>query len=775
MTRVHALVAATAAAAVVAVAALASTADGAVGPLTVLGALTLALVIAKLFPFVIVHKGQAAELTFEEVVLAVMFVLLPPVGVLVGVLASTAIAQGARVRSPIKAVHNHASQGLALSAGLAVQALVGGGPAGTVTARSLLAAGLGVFTFSVVLTVLVWSVIATATGSRLRDVARSSLGLDTLSCTVAVTWGLVAVAVVPSSLFVVLVCIVPVVMLRQLQHQRRQRHHLELLLRTANSISSTMGRQSVERAVLDATRQVVGGAEAALRPEPPRRGELGAVVRTPKGDRWLVVRGGHGRDPLRGGAQALLEGLAAIGSTALENASLVDRVGRDPVTDLPAGALFTERLALTLDGVDGSRPAAVIVVTVDRLDVIKDSLGPAAADVVLGEIGRRLGRIVAREPDVVARPASVGYLGDGEFAVVVPGVDDPDEILPFALAVEKVVRRSVPVADIEVGLEVSTGIALTRTGPSASTVQDALSTAARIARIGGRRIQIAGTDDAPAGASRLTIESDLRAALQRGELSVRYQPVVELDAGRTVGAEALVRWEHPEHGMISPADFVPLAEETGLVVDLDRLVLDRVCRQIARWDLAGLLPEGFAVSVNLSAPHIDEPDVVGFIERLLVRTGVDPVRLCLELTESAVMRDMVGAAATVRALRRLGLRMAIDDFGTGYSSLLYLRHFAVDTLKIDRSFVDGMATEPGDATIVAGTIGLAHALGLRVVAEGVETDEQLERLRYLGCDTAQGFWWSPAVPSQEFAATWLRGQSQTTRDPVRALGAATSA
>ncbi|MGH8977747.1 MAG: putative bifunctional diguanylate cyclase/phosphodiesterase, partial [Acidimicrobiia bacterium] len=256
-------------------------------------------------------------------------------------------------------------------------------------------------------------------------------------------------------------------------------------------------------------------------------------------------------------------------------------------------------------------------------------------------------------------------------------------------------------------------------------------------------------------------ENDLHRALEGGELLLFFQPVVSLREARCVGAEALVRWQHPDRGLMLPDEFVPLAEETGLVVDIGAWVLDTATREAARFQ--GEHDHPFVVSVNLSARQLAQPGLAERLAEVLERSGLAPEDLCLEITESVMMEDADAVISVVERVRALGVRLSIDDFGTGYSSLGYLKRFPVDAVKIDRSFVAGLGTDPGDAAIVSAVVGLAHALGLQVVAEGVETEQQLVEVIALGCDEAQGYYFAPPQPVQDFRT--LIGRARAWRPP----------
>jgi EAL domain-containing protein (putative c-di-GMP-specific phosphodiesterase class I) len=253
--------------------------------------------------------------------------------------------------------------------------------------------------------------------------------------------------------------------------------------------------------------------------------------------------------------------------------------------------------------------------------------------------------------------------------------------------------------------------------------------------------------------------NDLRQALEREEFKLCYQPKVDLVSGETVGFEALVRWQHPERGLVSPEKFVPFAEETGLILPIGRMVLEEACKQARGWQRHSPHSSTLLMSVNLSARQFQHPKLARDIAQLLEETGLDGRALCLEITESVVMEDAPHTATTLRRLKALGVQLAIDDFGTGYSSLSYLKRFPVDYLKIDRSFIEEFREDPEATAVVSGIIALAHTLGIRVVAEGVESAEQAERLRRLRCDLAQGNHFSEPLPS-EAALDLLAGEAR---------------
>jgi EAL domain-containing protein (putative c-di-GMP-specific phosphodiesterase class I) len=285
-------------------------------------------------------------------------------------------------------------------------------------------------------------------------------------------------------------------------------------------------------------------------------------------------------------------------------------------------------------------------------------------------------------------------------------------------------------------LTVSIGVAVTA-DPDRSPdelVRDADTAMYRAKERGKDRCELFGEDMLADVTRRLDVESGLRGALERGELRLHYQPEVDLASGRVHAVEALLRWQHPERGLLAPAEFIAVAEDTGLIVPIGAWAIREACRQAARWSAAPV-----TIRVNISARQLRDPELVAVVREALAHSGVPPSELCLELTESVLMQDVASGAATLGELRALGVRLALDDFGTGYSSLAYLRRLQVDLLKVDRSFMTELGEQPAEETIVAAIVGLARGLGLGVTAEGIETSEQLECVRALGCDSAQGF------------------------------------
>ncbi len=425
----------------------------------------------------------------------------------------------------------------------------------------------------------------------------------------------------------------------------------------------------------------------------------------------------------------------------------------DPLTDLPNRRLFMNRLERVLENkrVEMLGRAAVLFVDLEGLNLVNDSFGHDRGDLVLVEAARRaLGCL--REEDVLAR------LGGDELVALLPSVLDESGALEVAHRVQTALALPFTVDGQEVFLTVSIGVAASEAGVSAGDLVRqsgiAMVRAKRVqSRITAFRMEMA--EDAP---ERLRLESDMRRSLEREEFQVYYQPKVDFKSGRIVSLEALVRWQHPERGFVSPAKFIPFAEETGLIEPLGQIVLETACRDAAGWQRAG--QELLVVAVNLSPMQFRNPNLVDEVARTLRRTGLPPAALELEITESAVLGDVSATIEVLDRLKALGVRLAIDDFGTGYSNLGHLQRFPVDVLKIDQSFVRDMHAETeGDAPIVEAVISLARALNLHVVAEGVETVQQADRLRHLGCDQGQGFFFARPQPSASITLLLERDSS----------------
>ena len=418
----------------------------------------------------------------------------------------------------------------------------------------------------------------------------------------------------------------------------------------------------------------------------------------------------------------------------------------DSLTGLPNRALFLDRIGHALArGERLAQEVAVLFIDLDRFKVVNDSFGHAAGDQLLIQVGRRL-RNCLRESDTIAR------LGGDEFTVLLEGPTAVDDAITAAERILSTLGEPFLIDGQETYASTSIGIA---GGPADRSGRDLLREAdialyrAKAAGRGRYMLFEARMNNSPA--QYLHLESDLHRAIDRNELRVHYQPIFSLHDSAVTGLEALVRWEHPEKGLISPAQFIPLAEETGLIVPIGKWVLEESCRQMREWDLRHLAARGVSISVNLSARQLQDPQLISDVERAIKASDLQPDRLQLEITESVVMQDPEAMVVRLNALKRIGIKLAVDDFGTGYSSLAYLKRFPIDVLKIDRAFVSGLGQAEQDSAIVRTVISLAHALGLRTTAEGIEERAQWDHLEQLGCDQGQGFIFSKPLRPETLA------------------------
>jgi diguanylate cyclase (GGDEF)-like protein len=420
-----------------------------------------------------------------------------------------------------------------------------------------------------------------------------------------------------------------------------------------------------------------------------------------------------------------------------QRSHLAHQAFHDPLTGLANRALFGERLAAAL-GEARPRPA-LLLVDLDGFKKINDTRGHAAGDELLVAVAVRL-RGCVRATDTVAR------LGGDEFAVLRPGAAAAGDAVGVAQVVLERLGQPVEIGSgPSVRVQASVGIALADAETTAVVLQRDADLALYEAKQSGRnRYRVADHELSASTLGRLRLEEDLRRGVEAGQFQIHYQPIVELASEKVVGVEALLRWRHPERGLLLPAAFVECAETSGVLPRLDRWVLRQACRQVARWRKVD--PE-FGVSVNISAAHLGESGLVDQVSMALAEAGVPPSALMLEVTETALVADLTQAAGSLRELAELGIRIALDDFGTGYSSLTYLRTLPIHTLKIDRSFVRDLAGNATDEAVTKAILGLAETLGLRPVAEGVECGVQAARLREMRCGHAQGFLYGRPMPA----------------------------
>ncbi len=447
----------------------------------------------------------------------------------------------------------------------------------------------------------------------------------------------------------------------------------------------------------------------------------------------------------------------------------------DPLTLLPNRAFFLERLTLCVSWgmLHPEYKFAVLSVDMDRFKIVNDSLGNAAGDWLLVQIADRLLGSIRRD-DAMLRSADAGgmagqpreigilaRLGGDKFTILLDHIRNASEGIRVAERIQQNIQVPFLVDQQTVFTTASIGIAFSGSGYSAAEdmLGDANTAMARAKTLGKARYEMCDPTMHSVAAGRFRLETDLRLATEREEFLAHYQPIVCLHDFRIIGFEALVRWQRPNHGLELPGEFIAAAEDTGLILWIGNWILREACRQIRVWNVQFPCTPPFTVAVNISARQFAQPDLVSHIGQILRETGLAPDNLRLELTESVTMRDEERTTRILSELRKLGVRLCIDDFGTGYSSLSYLRRFALDILKIDRSFVADMLNNTESLEIVKTILSLGSNLGMKVIAEGVETREQMAMLRSLGCEFVQGYLFSRPLDSAGIARTLVASEA----------------
>jgi diguanylate cyclase (GGDEF)-like protein len=425
-------------------------------------------------------------------------------------------------------------------------------------------------------------------------------------------------------------------------------------------------------------------------------------------------------------------------------AHLAHEAEHDPLTGLPNRLILGDRInqAISLAHRHSSK-VAVLFLDLDGFKHINDSLGHSVGDKLLQSVAKRLLACV-RSPDTVCRN------GGDEFILVLQEMEEPNQAAITARRVLKGVADVHTIGDVALHVTASVGVSVyPDDGPDAETLIKNADTAMYQAKASGRNAsQFFRPEMNVSAVERQSIEEDLRHALEHGEFVLYYQPKVNVATGAVVGAEALIRWMHPTRGLLSPIMFIPVSEETGLILPIGAWVLREACQQAQSWKDRGL-PTG-SMAVNVSATQFSDDNFLEDLFSVLRETGMDPHSLELEVTESVLMKNAEAATSILKSVRDIGIRVSVDDFGTGYSSLSYLRRFPLDALKIDQSFLHKIYVAPDDSIIVSAIIDMGRAIGLRVIAEGVETVEELAFLKANNCDEAQGYYFSRAVPAEEF-------------------------
>ena len=422
---------------------------------------------------------------------------------------------------------------------------------------------------------------------------------------------------------------------------------------------------------------------------------------------------------------------------------------RDSLTDLPNRMLFADRLEQALVRAERHRESvALMVIDIDDFKLVNDSFGHDAGDKLIRAVGQMLSKSL-RRADTVAR------LGGDEFAVIVEGISGAEDAIAIADNLTTMLEHNVKLDEQETFTSASVGIAVyPEDGREARTLLKNADTAMFRAKEKGRgNFQFYKPEMSVTAMERLDLENSMRKALENDELILCYQPTVDLHKNDVDGVEALVRWQHPEKGVIKPIDFIPVAEDCGLILPIGEWMIESVCKQLRAWEDAGL--SGQNVSINISPRQFRDQDVVGLFREHLADNNIEASAITVEITESTLIENLGEAERTLRELHEMGMRLALDDFGTGFASLAYLKDFPVDIVKIDQSFIEGIPENEDDCTIVNAIAGLTRGLKLKLLAEGVENARQLDMLKGLGCQLGQGFYWSKALPADQYERFYL--------------------
>jgi diguanylate cyclase (GGDEF)-like protein len=696
-------------------------------------------VTLQIAPVRLGHDGQSEYLHLDEAFLVPMAVYLSPPEVAAG-LGIAALAGNLWHRRGWMRASFNSGQAAATAAVGATVARAAGAGAGTFTGRSALAAVAGVLVYSVLSMLAVAGIICLAQSTSFTATLRDGVGVRLATWGSALSLGVLITAAIQGHAWVLVTAVVPIAMLqfsyRRAFRQYRERRQMERLYEASTAIRATVHSQTVRHELIRAAYELLPTRTARLvgPEEPPEAGGMRVSLDETTDIEVTAADGATFDDQDR----FMLQALTSVAATALANARFQERLAyqafHDPVTDLPNRALFFDRLRHAQARM--ARTAthyALVFIDLDRFKVVNDSLGHAAGDDLLVQVTGRL-QGALRSGDTLAR------FGGDEFVALLEDLHSEAEAAGIVERLLGSLDEPFPLGERELVVSASAGVVIgdgTHLGPE-ECVREADVAMYRAKARGGGCFEIFRHDLEGGGLPRLDLELDLRRALADGELEVHYQPVVRTRGQAVVGVEALVRWRHPVRGLVSPAEFIPLAEETGLILPLGRFVLEEACRQIGTWRRVHPELDGLVVSVNLSPRQFRQVDLDEHVAEALARSGLDAGSLCLEVTEGVMVEDVEAATSTLNRLKALGVTISVDDFGTGYSSLSYLKRFPIDYVKIDRSFVAGL-DEKVDSEIVRSVIRLAAAIGIDVVAEGVENAEQLARLEALGCPLVQGY------------------------------------
>ncbi len=714
--------------------------------------LTAAAVTLQIAPVRLGHDGHSEYLHLDEAFLVPMTIYLSAPEVAAGLGLASLAGNLWHRRGWMRTVFNSGQAATTAAVGATVAGYLGVG-SGAFTGRAAAAAVAGVLVYSVLSMLAVALIITLAQRTSLSATLLDGLGVRLATWGSALSLGVLITAAIEIHPWVLVTAVVPIAMLqfsyRRAFRQYRERRQMERLYEASTAIRATLDSAAVSQELVRAAYELLPAKTALLVP-------LTAPL-APGGQRVALDEAtGIEVTPSDGAAfndqdRFMLQALTSVAATALANTRFQERLAyqafHDPVTDLPNRALFLDRLRHAQARM--ARVAtryALVFIDLDRFKVVNDSLGHGAGDDLLVQVTGRLQQTL-RSGDTLAR------FGGDEFVVLLEDLDSEAEAVAIVERLLDSLAEPFLLAERELIVTASAGVVIgdgSHLGPDECVREGDVAMYRAKAR-GGGCFEVFRHDVEGGGLPRLDLEIDLRRALAEGELELHYQPVVRTQGQAVVAVEALVRWRHPVRGLVPPGEFIPLAEETGLILPLGRFVLEEACRQVGDWRRAHPELDGLVASVNLSPRQFRQADLDQQVAEALAHGGLDAASLCLEVTEGVMVDDVEAATSTLNRLKALGVSISVDDFGTGYSSLAYLKRFPIDYVKIDRSFVAGL-DEKVDSEIVRSVIRLAAAIGIDVVAEGVETADQLVRLEALGCPLVQGYHVARPLPPDDTEA-----------------------